>query len=58
MDSSYFVGRETLLPATKSELGWWQRPIFAFMGGWASSGAEFFHIPPNRAIEIGTQIEI
>jgi KUP system potassium uptake protein len=35
-----------------------RRHVFALMSRNATSAAKFFHLPPNRIIEIGAQIEI
>ena len=62
METSYFLGRERLIP-TKSRsddlfrLARWRKVVFAIMARNARSATEFFGIPPNRVVELGTQIE-
>jgi KUP system potassium uptake protein len=58
MDTTFFLGRETLIPGSRSELSWWQAQLFIWMQGSALSATRFFRIPPNRVVEMGAQIEI
>ncbi len=58
METSFFLGRETLVPATRSRLGRWRRDFFISLSHTASASKAFFRIPPNRAIELGNQIQI
>jgi KUP system potassium uptake protein len=55
---SYYLGRETLLTSRKSELAHWQKRIFAFMSRNAQTATAFFNIPPNRVVELGTQVQL
>jgi KUP system potassium uptake protein len=62
METSYFLGRERLIPVAarasdKVTLSRWRKVIFAIMARNARSATEFFCIPPNRVVELGTQIE-
>ncbi|MEP6835970.1 MAG: potassium transporter Kup [Gemmatimonas sp.] len=62
MDTSFFMGRERLIP-TKGrpddpfKLARWRKIVFSIMARNARSATEFFGIPPNRVVELGTQIE-
>jgi KUP system potassium uptake protein len=58
METSFFLGRETLVPSQHSRLGKWRRNWFISMSHSASTTRTFFRIPPNRAVELGNQIEI
>jgi KUP system potassium uptake protein len=58
MDTTFFLGRETLIPGSRSELSWWQVQIFIWLQGSALSATRFFRIPANRVVEMGAQIEI
>jgi KUP system potassium uptake protein len=58
METSFFLGRETLLPSQHSKLGRWRRDWFISLSHSASATKTFFRIPPNRAIELGNQIQI
>ncbi len=62
METSYFLGRERLIPTPgrKDEpfrIARWRKVVFAIMARNARSATEFFGIPPNRVVELGTQIE-
>ncbi|MBN9086084.1 MAG: potassium transporter Kup [Reyranella sp.] len=58
METSFFLGRETLVPASRSKLGRWRRDFFISLSHSASATKAFFRIPPNRAIELGNQIQV
>jgi KUP system potassium uptake protein len=56
-DTSFFLGRERLLPGGMSPMPGWRKRIFIFMSRNARSATEYFNIPPNRVVELGAQIE-
>ncbi|HEX2760974.1 MAG TPA: potassium transporter Kup, partial [Rhizomicrobium sp.] len=56
--ATFFIGRETLVPAERSELGSWRNRLYRAMASNALSPARFYHLPPNRVVELGTQITI
>jgi KUP system potassium uptake protein len=58
MDTSFFVGRVTVVPARRSRFGPIRCKLFELMHRNALSATEFFRIPPNRVIELGSQVEI
>jgi KUP system potassium uptake protein len=58
METSFFLGRETLVPSARSKLGRWRRDFFISLSHSASATKAFFRIPPNRAIELGNQIQV
>jgi KUP system potassium uptake protein len=60
MTTTFFLGRETLLVARRSDLDMsaWRRRLFAYMQHNTADAAKFFSIPPNRVIELGVQLEI
>ncbi len=58
MQTSYFVGRETVVPATVPKLRFIRRWLFLFMARNAVSGTEFFRIPSDRVVELGVRIAI
>ena len=51
-------GRERLIATGNSGMQSWRKKLFAFMSRNARSATEFFGIPPNRVVELGTQIEL
>jgi KUP system potassium uptake protein len=56
--TTFFLGRETLLATKKAGMALWRERLFAFMARNAQSATAFFHIPPNRVVELGLQIEL
>jgi len=56
MDTSYFLGRETLIPRISSEMCFWREKVFVAMFRNSGSAARFFGLPPNRVVELGTQV--
>jgi len=58
MDTTYFLGRETLLALKAPPMRLWRARLFALLSRNALGATAFFHLPPNRVVELGTQIEI
>jgi KUP system potassium uptake protein len=59
LETSFIIGREKLLPAARrSPWPRWRRQLFVFMSNNMLDATEFFRIPPNRAVELGGQVEI
>ena len=58
MNTSFFLSREHLIPSKEPGLPVVLDKIFAVMTRNAVSATDFFGIPPNRVVELGTQIEI
>jgi KUP system potassium uptake protein len=58
MRTSYFLSRSTILPAFGGGMAPWREKIYANMHRNASSAAEFLNLPPNRVVELGTQVQI
>ena len=56
METSFFLGRETLIPKVGSGMALWREKLFIAMFRNAGSMADFFKLPPNRVIELGTQV--
>jgi KUP system potassium uptake protein len=56
--TSYFLSRETLVPTTGGGMAHWREQLFAAMSRNAGSVVEFFRIPANSVIELGTRIQI
>ncbi len=55
--TSYYLGRERLLPTGPSRMARWRKWIFVLMSRNAQSATEFFGLPSNRVVELGAQIE-
>jgi KUP system potassium uptake protein len=58
MSTSFFLSRETLIPSSMPGMAKWRERLFSWMSRSATSAMDFFRIPPNRVVELGTQIEI
>jgi KUP system potassium uptake protein len=59
MQVTYFLSREKIVPgASESGLARWRDRIFAAMARNAGSITDFFNIPTNRVVELGTRVEI
>jgi KUP system potassium uptake protein len=58
MLTSIFLGRETLIPSPSPELGPLQERLFISLSHAATSATAYFRIPPDRVVELGTQVEI
>jgi KUP system potassium uptake protein len=58
MHTSYFLSRQTLIPSSRPGMALWREQLFAWMVRNAQSAMEFFKLPTNRVIELGSQLEI
>ena len=58
METSFFVSRETLIPTVGPGMALWRERLFASMSKNAVKASEFFQIPTNRVVELGTQVEL
>jgi KUP system potassium uptake protein len=58
MDTSFFLARQTLLPSSRPGMPIWREKLFAWMLRNAESAMEFFRLPTNRVVELGSQVEI
>jgi KUP system potassium uptake protein len=55
---SYFIGRETLIPTPRPPMGPVEARVFAFLSAGSLSATAYFQIPPERVVELGTQLEV
>ncbi|MCR5872450.1 potassium transporter Kup [Sphingomonas sp. J344] len=58
MDTSFFLSRQTLLASDNPGMKLWREKLFAWMLRNAESAMEFFRLPTNRVVELGSQVEI
>jgi len=58
MNISFFVSRERLIPSLSSKMSTWREKLFVAMQKNTSPVSDFYKIPSNRVIELGSQIEI
>jgi KUP system potassium uptake protein len=56
--TSFYLGRETLLSSGASRMAHWRKALFAFLTRNAWNVSIFFDIPPNRVVELGSQVEL
>jgi KUP system potassium uptake protein len=56
--TSYFLGRERLIPAGRSGMARWREWLFSVMSQNAQSATSFFRIPPGQVVELGAQVEL
>ena len=58
MDTSFFVGRITVVADKRSRVSAIRHRLFEAMHRNALAATEFFQIPPNRVVELGGQVEL
>ena len=58
LQTSYFLGRETLLPRLDAGMAAWRQRLFAAMFRNAGTAVTHFRLPPNRVVELGAQVAL
>src|SRR5574341_333266 len=58
METTFYLGRETLLPTGPAKLRAWRKRLFIIMARNAATASSFFGLPPNRVVELGAQIQL
>ncbi|HEU4763467.1 MAG TPA: potassium transporter Kup [Gemmatimonadales bacterium] len=58
LETTFYLGRETLLPDGPSRMARWRKRLFIVMSRNAVSASSFFALPPNRVVEMGAQIQL
>ncbi|MDQ6619453.1 MAG: potassium transporter Kup [Pseudomonadota bacterium] len=58
MDTSFFVSRETLVATVAPGMALWRERLFVSLSRNAVKACDFFNVPANRVVELGTQIEL
>ncbi len=56
--TTYFLGRETLVPGEKPSMKRWRVSLYMWLASNAQSPARFYQLPPGRVVELGTQVSI
>jgi KUP system potassium uptake protein len=56
-ETSFYLGRETLLPTGNSRLSSWRKKLFILMARNAQPATAYFRLPANRVLELGAQIQ-
>jgi KUP system potassium uptake protein len=58
MDTSFFLSRETFLPSARPDLSPWREQVFIHMANAALDATRYFKLPPDRVVELGSQVEV
>jgi len=58
LKTTYYLGSETLLTNGPTRMAHWKKSLFAFMAKVAGNSTAYFNLPPNRVVELGTQIAL
>ncbi|NJD36415.1 MAG: potassium transporter Kup [Betaproteobacteria bacterium] len=58
MATSFFLGRETIVPNRVPAMTHWRQILFMWMFRNADTATDFFKLPTNRVVELGTQVEL
>ena len=58
MTTSYFLSRRSVQTSSEGSAHAWQNMLFILMSRNADDASHYFHLPPDRVVEIGTQITI
>jgi KUP system potassium uptake protein len=58
MKTTFFLGRETLIPSDRGGMAVWRKKMFGVMARNSVRFNDFFRIPPNRVVELGMQIRL
>jgi KUP system potassium uptake protein len=56
--STFFLGRETLVPSSTPTLARWRIALYMWLASNALSPAKYFRLPANRVVELGAQVAI
>ena len=57
-ETSYFLSRETVVSTPGAGMAQWREKLFAVMSRNAGGVVEFFHLPDNAVVELGTRVQI
>jgi KUP system potassium uptake protein len=57
-DMTYFLGRETIIVTERPGMAAWREKLFVVMARNAVRATAFFHLPPERVVELGVQVEM
>ena len=57
-ETSYFLSRETIVPTPGPGMAQWREKLFAAMNRNAGSVVEYFRLPDNAVVELGTRVQI
>ncbi len=55
-NTTYFLGREVVIPTVGGGMALWREKLFASLSQNSLNATAFFHIPPDRVVEVGSQV--
>jgi KUP system potassium uptake protein len=58
METSFFIARQTIISTPGAGMQPWREHLYVAMSRNARGAADYYQVPPNRVIELGTQVEI
>ena len=58
MNTSFFLGRQKIIVGPRPGMALWRERLFAWMLKSSESAMEFFSLPPNRVVELGSQVQL
>jgi KUP system potassium uptake protein len=58
MATTFFLSRRTIVASSASNFSAWRRQLFVFLSKNAADPTSFFHLPPGRVVELGTQVSL
>jgi KUP system potassium uptake protein len=58
METSFYLGRERVLPTGASRMARWRKKVFIVMTRNAQTATHYFGLPPNRVVELGAQVQL
>jgi KUP system potassium uptake protein len=57
-ETTFFLGRERVVPSKSSGIPRWRTWLFSFLSRNSQRATAFFNLPPDRVVEVGSQIEV
>ena len=58
MQTSFFVNRESYVPSEEAGMAMWRQQLFIWMAHLAAKATDYFRIPSNRVVELGSQVRL
>jgi KUP system potassium uptake protein len=58
METSFFLSRQKIVPTAGPGMAFWRDRLFAAMARNAGNVTDYFNIPANRVIELGSRVQI
>ncbi len=58
IETTYFLSRQTVIPTRDGAMSWWRENLFSTLHKNAGSVADYFRLPENAVVELGTHVQI